>query len=269
MYGTTFRQEQVISDNGQENSPQAADHTCKRTHGTVEDLLSLIPAPAPGKEKGDPFITLSSRATKAWLALFAHARAHGTWQPRHVDPLRPELTEEQQYTLTAHWTVAGLAWAMGVNRDTAGKALQELTKGGWMRRENPRNKGQFGGIDYSFGVPTRVTQADKAKVAETLRKRGVEFRDYEWRTATRVLADDEIERVQQDVELNIEMEQADLDGNDTKATELASMSLLHLQGGMAMNTTIVTGVESALRERVDGRFSVLAQRNERSDEDVI
>jgi hypothetical protein len=69
---------------------QDADHACKRTHGTVEDLLSLVPASAPSKIKGDPFIVMSGRAAKAWLALFAHAQRHGAWQPRPVDPSRPE-----------------------------------------------------------------------------------------------------------------------------------------------------------------------------------
>ena len=118
-----------------DNQPGIADHACKRTHGTARDLLSLIPAPVPGKEKDDPFVTLSCRAAKAWLTLFGHARALGTWRPSYVDPLRPELTEGQQFILTAHWTVVGLAYAMGVNRDTAGKALKELVAGGWVRRE--------------------------------------------------------------------------------------------------------------------------------------
>ena len=183
-----------------------ADHACERTHGTAVDLLSLIPGPNPSKAKGDPFITLSPRAAKAWLAIFAHARQHGTWRPRPVNPLHSELTDGQQYTLTAHWTVAGLGYAMGVNRDTAGKALQELVEGGWVRREDPRNKGQFGGIDYCFTIPTTVTCAAKAKVAEGLRRRGVEFKTFEWRTAARVLDEQELKRVQHDVQLEIATE---------------------------------------------------------------
>jgi hypothetical protein len=117
------------------------------------------------------------------------------------------------------------------NRDTAGKALQELVEGGWVRRESPRNKGQFGGIDYSFRVPVGVTQADKAKVAQGLKKRGVEYRGYACRAAARVLTDNEIKRVKQDVELEIETERAELAGDEEKATELASMSLLRRRGG--------------------------------------
>ena len=119
---------------------------------------------------------------------------------------------------------------MGCNRDTAGKASAELVEGGWVRRESPRNKGQFGGIDYSFRVPVGVTQADKAKVAQGLKKRGVEYRGYALRAAARVLTDDEIKRVEQDIELEIETEQADLAGNDEKATALASMPLLRHRG---------------------------------------
>jgi hypothetical protein len=110
-------------------------------HGTVEDLLLLVPRPVFGKEKGDPFLTLSPRAAKAWLALFSHARMHGTWRLRPVDPLRPELTESQQFTLTAHWTVASLGYALGVNRDTAGKALQELVEGGLAATGRPSQQG--------------------------------------------------------------------------------------------------------------------------------
>ena len=115
---------------------------------------------------------------------------------------------------------------MGVNRDTAGRALQELVEGGWIRRECARNKGQFGGIDYSFSIPSSVTQADKSKVADALKKRGVEYRDYEFRTAARVLDDKEVERVRQDIELEIATEQANLAGDEEKAVELASKSVL-------------------------------------------
>jgi hypothetical protein len=205
---------------------EAGLRACNHTHGTVEDLLSLIPDPKPCKAKGDPFITLSPRAAKAWLALLAHAQQHGTRRPRPVDPFRPELTEGQQFTLTAHWTVAGLGYALGVNRETAGKALHELVEGGWLRREDLRNKGQFGGIDYCFTIPTTVTQADKAKVKNGLKKRGVEFKSYEWQTAARVLDEQEIKRVQQDVQLEIATEKADLAGNEDEAIDLASKAVL-------------------------------------------
>ena len=202
------------------------DHACVCTHGTVEDLLSLIPAPAPDKAKGDPFLTMSSRAAKAWFALFSHSRRYGTWRPRPVDPSWPKSTDSQQFTLSAHWTVAGLGHAMGVNRDTAGKALAELVAGGWVRREDPRDRGQFGGIDYCFTVPSSVTRADKARVADGLRKRGAEYRGYEWRTAARVLDDTEIERVRHDIEMEIEMEKVDVAGEEERAVELASMTVL-------------------------------------------
>jgi hypothetical protein len=194
-------------------------------HGTVEDLLALVPSPRADTDRGDPFLTLSGRAAKAWLALFDHSRRHGAWRPRHVDPNRPELTEGQ-WELTAHWTVAGLAHAMGVNRDTAGTALGELMGGGWVRRENPRNKGQFGGIDYALHVPISVTQADRASVAEGLKRRGVEYKGYEYRIAGRVLEEDEIKRIQSDVELEIETEQADLAGDEEKANDLAVQRML-------------------------------------------
>ena len=198
------------------------DHACVCTHGTVEDLLFLTPAPAPDKAMGDPFVTLTPRAAKAWLALFAHARTHGKWRPRPVDPSCPELAAGQQLTLTAHWTVAALGHAMGMNRDTAGKALHELIQGGWVRREDARDKGQFGGIDFCLTVPASTTQADRKRVAEGLKQRGVEYGTYRWRTAARVLADEEIKRVHLNILTEIETERADMAGDDVRAIELVS-----------------------------------------------
>ena len=71
-----------------------------------------------------------------------------------------------------------------------------------------------------------MTHSDKAKVREVLKKRGVEYRDYEWRTAARVLEETEIKRVRQDIELEIETERADLAGDDEKAVDLASQKVL-------------------------------------------
>ena len=90
------------------------DHACVCTHGmVVEHLISLVPAPASDKAQGDPFITLSPRAAKAWLALFSHARTHGTWQTRPTDPSRPELAQGQEHILGhgGRWRAWGMPWA--------------------------------------------------------------------------------------------------------------------------------------------------------------
>ena len=66
---------------------------------------------------------------------------------------------------------------------------------------------------------------------EGLKQRGVEFVGYRWRTAARVLAEEEIERVQEDVLVEIATEQADLVGDDEKAIELASEKIRGLAKG--------------------------------------
>ena len=200
------------------------DHAKIRLHGTADDLLSLVPGPDPAKNEDDPFLILSGRAALAWLALFSHARLHGSWSPRKADPNRPELGG--QLELTAHWTVQGLGYAMGTDRVTAGKAVKELVEGGWIRRENLRNKGQFGGMDYTLCVPGGITQGAKRRVAEKLKKRGVEYRGYEWRKASRCLSESEIERVHQDVELEIKTEQADALGFPQQAENLAAKKVV-------------------------------------------
>ena len=80
---------------------EANHHACNPAHGTVEDLLSLVPRPAADKDKGDPFLTMSPSRGKSVVRIFAHAQRHGTWRPRPGDPSRPELTEGKQYTLSA------------------------------------------------------------------------------------------------------------------------------------------------------------------------
>ena len=52
-----------------EEQSEAVHHACNRTHGTVDDLLSLIPGPNASKSKGDPFVTLSPRAAKGSRSL--------------------------------------------------------------------------------------------------------------------------------------------------------------------------------------------------------
>ena len=71
-----------------------------------------------------------------------------------------------------------------------------------------------------------MTCADKARVAEGLKKRGVEYKGFEYRTAARVLGEHEIEQVQQDIQLEIATEQADLAGDEDKAISLASKAVL-------------------------------------------
>ena len=222
------------SNNLQCSAPGIHSHACERKHGTVVELLALIPDQDVSKARGDPFITMSGRPPRrGWPCL--RMRRHGAWQPRRIDPLRPELSEGE-LELTAHWTVHALGYAMGANRDTAGKAMKELMEGGWVRREDPRNKGQFGGIDYTLVVPNAVTQADRYKVAAGLKKRGIEYRGYEHRLATRVLEDEEIRRVRSDVDLEIEMEQADMAGEEEKAVTLASQYVLRRRAGEEPST---------------------------------
>jgi hypothetical protein len=57
----------------------------------------------------------------------------------------------------------------------------------------------------------------------------VEYRNYEWRTAARVLDEHEMQQVRQDVQLEIETEQADLRGDEEKAVELAAKCVLRQQ----------------------------------------
>jgi hypothetical protein len=80
-------------------------------------------------------------------------------------------------------------------------------------------------------VPATTTQADKARVVDGLKQRGVEFVGYRWRTAARVLEDHEIQRVQQDILLEISTEQADVMGDPQKAVDLISGKIIRLAKG--------------------------------------
>ena len=79
---------------------EANHHACNRTHGTVEDLLSLVPCPAADKDTGDPFLTLSPRWQKRGSRSSPRA---GAWHLAATasDPSRPELTEGSHIALTA------------------------------------------------------------------------------------------------------------------------------------------------------------------------
>ena len=110
--------------------------------------------------------------------------------------------------------------------------MQELLEGGWIRREDQRSRGgQFGGIDYALCTPTSITQADKKRVAKGLKQRGMEYATYRWRTAARVLADEEIKRVCLDILTEIETERADAVGDGERAVELVSEKIKRLAKG--------------------------------------
>lgn len=209
---------------GEQTQP---DRVKKPLHGTVEDLLGLIPGP-DATENYDPFLTLSGRGALTWLALFAHARRFGSWKIHEIDTKDLELGGE--LGLTAHWTVQALGHAMGTDRVTAGKGLKELVENGFVRIEKPRDKGQFGGIDFTLRHPHGVTQAARHKVAETLRKRGVEYKGYEWRKASRCISKDEIQRVHQDVDLELKAEQADVLDFPKQAEDLAARKVKGKRG---------------------------------------
>ena len=194
-------------------------------HGTVEDLLGLIPGPDASKDY-DPFLTLSGRGALTWLALFAHARRFGGWELR--ESKNQELGGE--WGLTAHWTVQALGHAMGSDRVTAGHGLRELVENGFARIEKPRNKGQFGGIDFTLRRPDGITQAARHRITETLKKGGVEYKGYEWRKASRCISEDEIRRVHQDVDLEIKTEQADVLDFPKQAEDLAAKKVMGQRG---------------------------------------
>jgi predicted transcriptional regulator len=204
-----------------------ADHVKKPLHGTVEDLLGLIPGP-DATENYDPFLTLSGRGALTWLALFAHARRFGNWKLHEIDTKDLELGGE--LGLTAHWTVQGLGHSMGADRVTAGKGLKELVENGFVRIDKPRNKGQFGGIDFTLRRPHGITQAARHRVSETLKKRGVEYKGYEWRKASRCISEDEIQRVHQDVDLELKAEQADVLDFPKQAEDLAARKVKGKRG---------------------------------------
>ena len=119
---------------------------------------------------------------------------------------------------------------LATDRVTAGKGLKELAENGFVRIEKPRNRGQFGGVDFTLTRPHGITQAARHRVAETLKKRGVEYRGYEWRKASRCISEDEIQRVHQDVDLELKAEQADVLDFPKQAEGLAAKKVRGQRG---------------------------------------
>jgi hypothetical protein len=204
-----------------------ADRVKKPLHGTAEDLLGLIPGPDATKDY-DPFLTLSGRGALTFLALFSHARRFGTWKLREFDEKTPELGGE--WGLTCHWTVQALGYSMATDRVTAGKGLKELVENGFVRVEKPRNRGQFGGVDFTLTRPHGITQAARHRIAETLKKRGVAYKGFEWRKASRCISEGEIRRVHQDVDLELKAEQADVLDFPKQAEGLAAQKVKGQRG---------------------------------------
>ncbi len=182
--------------------PGHAQKTVRGMATPAGAYLALVPTPdSPG------FATISARAVQAWLALFAHAREHGVWMER--PPADPGLAAVAHKDLCGFWTVGGLAYALGVGRNTAGAALQELTDYGWVRKSQGRHAGgQFGGFTYTLQSPTELTGQARSKIRKQLRKKGVEYRGFEG-VAGRYLSETEIHRIKDEIEGDLADERDD------------------------------------------------------------
>ena len=124
-------------------------------------------------------------------------------------PTDPSLTAVAQKELCSVWTVGGLAYALGVNRNTAGAALQELVDYGWVRKSQGCHAGgQFHGFIYALQSPTELTGQARSKIHKRLRKKGVEYRGFE-AVAGRYLSEREIERIRGEIVADMAFEEDD------------------------------------------------------------
>ena len=195
-----------VLSNGAAGAISQPDHAALQPHGTADDLLRLVPGPDPQKQK-DPFVSLSGRAAKCWMALFAHAQQSG---------------EYRDHEFAARWTVQELARAMGCSRDMAGGGLKELVAGGWIRREENRTEGQFNGFDYWLTMaPDKVSNANQAAAEKTWRKKQSALRDYEVNVVDRTMDDVEIAHVKKEMDSELEIERAEMLGDAEHAGRLA------------------------------------------------
>jgi predicted transcriptional regulator len=164
------------------------DHARETVHGDKLDpaiLLSVLPTTeTPG------FDLLSPRAAHVLLALFDHLRRFGYVVERiHRD----FSVKEPQAT----WTVQGVASALGIHRNQAGKALAELADFGYLTRDNLRRIGQFGGFAYALRLPTDLTPQAKRKLKDRVKDKHEDLAELR-RRALRYLSEAELKELLMD-----------------------------------------------------------------------
>jgi predicted transcriptional regulator len=161
------------------------DHARETVHGGVTDptlLLALLPSTeTPG------FDLIPPRAAHVLLALLAHLRAFGYVVERNHGNFT--VTEPQ-----ATWTVQGLANACGIGRNQAGKALADLVDLGYLRREDLRRNGQYGGFAYALRLPTDLTPQGKHRLKTKLKDKHVDLAEWTNR-ASRYLSQEELDEI--------------------------------------------------------------------------
>jgi predicted transcriptional regulator len=161
------------------------DHARETVHGGLTDptlLLALLPSTdTPG------FDLMPPRAAHVLLALLAHLRVFGYVVERNHGNFT--VTEPQ-----ATWTVQGLANACGIGRNQAGKALADLVDLGYVRREDLRRNGQYGGFAYALRLPTDLTPQGKHRLKTKLKDKHVDLAEWTNR-ASRYLSQEELDEI--------------------------------------------------------------------------
>jgi predicted transcriptional regulator len=164
------------------------DHARETMHGNKLDadvLLSVLPTTeTPG------FDLLSPRSAHVLLALFDHFRRFGFVVERMH---RDFSIKEPQAT----WTVQGVASAIGIHRNQAGKALAELAEFGYLTRDDLRRIGQFGGFAYALRLPTNLTPQAKRKLKDRLKDKHEDLAELR-RRALRYLSEAELKELLMD-----------------------------------------------------------------------
>ncbi len=163
--------------------PAHARETVQGGKLDADALLSVLPgADTPG------FDLLSPRSAHVLLALFDHLRRFGYVAERAL----------RDFTVTepwATWTVQGVASAIGIHRNQAGKALAELMDFGYLTREDLRRRiGQFGGFAYALRLPTDLSPQAKRKLKDLLKEKHQDLADLTQR-ALRYLSEAELKEL--------------------------------------------------------------------------
>ena len=159
-------------------------HARETVHGAVgtEVLLSVLPsAETPG------FDLLSPRSAHVLIALRDHIRRFGYMAERHHGDF---VISEPQAT----WTVQGVASALGIHRNQAGRALGDLTDLGYMAREDLRRHGQYGGFAYALRLPADLSPQGKAKLKKLLKDKHIDLEELKNR-ALRYLSEEELDEI--------------------------------------------------------------------------